>query len=102
MGLNVIALDKNEDARGLETANQSIVQVTAITDKEEIRLNLYRNIISRGEEDSIIEQFISGFEYGIDGIINDGKVYIILIRKNLTPIPYRQEIDYIYPVSVDD
>ncbi len=48
------------------------------------------------EEDFIIEDAVEGQEYGIDGMVTDGKFHLILMRKKvLTMPPYRQCVGYI-------
>lgn len=56
--------------------------------------NFYRNMPYN--EDFIIEDFIEGTEYGIDGMVINGKFYLILVRKKLmSNSPYRQCIGYL-------
>ena len=48
------------------------------------------------EEDFIIEDAVDGTEYGIDGMVLNGKFQLVLARKKLiTPLPYRQCVGYI-------
>lgn len=48
------------------------------------------------DEDFIIEDSVLGIEYGLDGIIVDGKFELVLLRKKIiTPPPYRQCVGYI-------
>lgn len=47
-------------------------------------------------EDFIMEDAVEGQEYGIDGMIVDGKFHLILMRKKLiTASPYRQCVGYL-------
>lgn len=51
--------------------------------------------VSQEKDEFICENFINGQEYGVDGICIDGKYKTILIRKkHMTNLPYRQEIGY--------
>lgn len=55
-------------------------------------MKYYDYIVSCGE-DFILENLVSGEEYGVDGAVIDGRLHITLIRKKLlTPIPARQAI----------
>lgn len=64
-------------------------------DNQDDLMKYYDYIVSCGE-DFILENLVSGEEYGVDGAVIDGRLYIILIRKKvLTPIPARQAISYI-------
>lgn len=48
------------------------------------------------DEDFIVEDEVSGCEYGIDGMVMDGEFQLILARKKLiTPPPYRQCVGYL-------
>ena len=47
------------------------------------------------KEDFIVEEFVDGTEYGVDGAVIDGKFNFVLLReKILTSYPYRQCIGY--------
>ena len=57
-------------------------------------IKYYDYIVTCGE-DFILENLVPGDEYGVDGAVIDGMLYITLIRKKvLTPIPARQAISY--------
>ncbi len=46
-------------------------------------------------EDFVLEQAVVGTEYGIDGVVINGKLDIILVRKKIiTPLPMRQATAY--------
>lgn len=54
----------------------------------------YKNAICNNE-DYIIEEVYEGKEYGLDAVVINGLLHIILIReKVLTPVPNRQAIGY--------
>lgn len=54
------------------------------------------------EEDFVMEDLVSGTEYGIDGMVLNGKFMFILARKKIiTPPPYRQCVGYL-SVNVND
>lgn len=75
--------------------------VITVTNKGQIEPSIYKHIQSKGEEDSVIEEFIEGKEYGIDGVVENGKFKLILIRqKILTELPYRQEVGYVFPTDL--
>lgn len=47
--------------------------------------------VSQQQEDYILEEAVDGCEYGVDGAVIDGQVYVTLIRRKvLTPLPQRQ------------
>jgi len=47
------------------------------------------------EEDMVIESVWIGKEYGVDGIVSDGKLKVVLLReKEITSIPARQCVGY--------
>ncbi|MGL6116735.1 ATP-grasp domain-containing protein [Plesiomonas sp.] len=49
----------------------------------------------------IIQPFMVGVEHSIDGYIQNNKFRAICIReKEISPLPWRQEIGYIYPAKV--
>lgn len=53
------------------------------------------DIITTKKEDFILERFVEGTEYGVDGAVIDGKLYITLLReKGMTPLPQRQAVSY--------
>lgn len=52
--------------------------------------------VNSDDEDFVLEQAVNGIEYGIDGAVIDGNLYIILIRKKInTQLPARQAISYL-------
>ncbi|MCE5169319.1 ATP-grasp domain-containing protein [Paenibacillus profundus] len=60
-------------------------------------------LLSHYAEGILIEELMTGKEYGLDGIIRDGVFHIILVReKVLTDFPYRQEIGYIAPAPISN
>ncbi|WDV46158.1 ATP-grasp domain-containing protein [Clostridiaceae bacterium M8S5] len=75
--------------------------VITIFDQTDISININKHIHTKGDDDTIVEKFIDGSEYGIDGIVKDGEMYIVLIReKILTLLPYRQEVGYFSPANL--
>lgn len=49
--------------------------------------------VKRLNEDFVLEQVVDGTEYGLDGVVIDGKLQIVLLRKKInTPKPIRQAI----------
>lgn len=65
-----------------------------ITNQEELDETI--QLVKYKEEDFILEEAVEGIEYGVDGAVIEGKLYISLIReKNITPLPVRQAIAYI-------
>lgn len=54
-------------------------------------------------EDSVVQEFLEGPEFGYDGIMENGKLTTVLIReKSITPFPYRQVIAYISPSALSE
>ncbi|MBO4458000.1 MAG: ATP-grasp domain-containing protein [Butyrivibrio sp.] len=54
------------------------------------------------DEDYCVETFVSGPEYGVDGVFLDGKFKLILLRgKKNTPPPYRECVGYYSIVKTD-
>lgn len=52
-------------------------------------------------DDTILEEFVAGPELGVDGVIIDGRMTITMIREKLvTPLPYRQELQYAAPAAL--
>lgn len=48
------------------------------------------------DEDFVLEQAVCGNEYGVDGVVIDGKLYVTLIRKKIiTAFPVRQAVSYL-------
>lgn len=53
-------------------------------------------------EPAIVESVLFGDEYGVDGMVIDGRFQPLLIRaKRMTPLPYRQEMAYLSPAPLD-
>ena len=60
----------------------------------------YQKVIQK-REDFVLEQMVEGTEYGVDGAVIDGKLFITLLReKMLTPLPVRQAVAY-FSVPLD-
>lgn len=56
-------------------------------------LELAYNKVIDTNEDFVLEQAAVGTEYGVDGAVIDGQLFITLIRKKvITPLPVRQAI----------
>ena len=52
----------------------------------------YQKVIQK-REDFVLEQMVEGTEYGVDGAVVDGKLFITLLReKMITPLPVRQAV----------
>ena len=50
---------------------------------------------------SLVEELMPGRELGVDGVVIAGRFTPILVReKLLTPLPYRQEIQYVAPARI--
>ncbi|MFP4369991.1 MAG: acetyl-CoA carboxylase biotin carboxylase subunit family protein [Candidatus Kapaibacterium sp.] len=55
----------------------------------------------RGNDATLVQSFIDGDEYGLDAVINEGEIEILLVRKKLlTPLPDRLIEGYIAPAAV--
>lgn len=78
--------------------------IVVIEKKEDIAEAINKHMLECDDkEDSLIESFIDGIEYGIDGVVIDNDFKLILVReKILTKLPYRQEITYIAPAKLDN
>jgi biotin carboxylase len=51
----------------------------------------------------LIEQCITGQEYGVNGFFFGGETHLVTVRaKRLTELPYRQELAYVYPPALTD
>lgn len=51
----------------------------------------------------ILEEFIEGTEYGVDLIASNSEIIFFNLRdKIMTPLPHRQEVQYISPSSADE
>lgn len=58
-------------------------------------LKKFYPIVQSLSEDFMLEQAVRGVEYGVDGAVINGNFFITLIRrKEITPLPMRQEISY--------
>ena len=70
-------------SRGIVAIHQAIDVPEAVA--EHFKFNL--------EDDTLIEEFIDGTEFGIDGAVINGAFQLVLIRgKKLTPLPHRQAV----------
>ncbi|WP_066824202.1 ATP-grasp domain-containing protein [Clostridium tepidiprofundi] len=77
--------------------------VVVIRCVEEIEKKIKEHLDNCLNEDSLIEELIEGKEFGVDGVVIDGKFTLVLVReKLLTELPYRQEIGYIAPARIDN
>ncbi|MCR5398769.1 MAG: ATP-grasp domain-containing protein [Lachnospiraceae bacterium] len=66
---------------------------------DEDELPAFLEDIKNVDEDYIVEECLDGEEYGVDAVVSDGRLHIVLIRYKLnTPLPNRQAVAYI---SVD-
>lgn len=75
--------------------------VISIWDEGEIDKSILKHLQTKGEDESIVEEFIKGKEYGVDGIIENRIFNLVLVReKIMTPLPYRQEIGYFSPADL--
>jgi biotin carboxylase/2-polyprenyl-3-methyl-5-hydroxy-6-metoxy-1,4-benzoquinol methylase len=71
------------------------VKVFEAFDHEEVKNFFVEN---SSFKDILIEELLEGDEIGVDAIIRDKKLEIIALRdKKITPLPYRQELAYIFP-----
>ncbi len=71
-------------SRGIMIANDVAELSVILEDMEDV------------DEDYIIEECLSGEEYGVDAVVIKGKLHIVLIRYKInTPLPNRQAVAYI-------
>ncbi len=51
---------------------------------------------------TIVEEFLEGREAGVDAIVRDEKVEVVLVRdKFITPLPWRQELGFSAPTTLE-
>lgn len=68
--------------------SREVRQISSSSEWKEVKLPF--------DEDFIIEDAVQGTEYGIDGMVINGKFHLVLIRKKInTPLPYRQCVGYV-------
>jgi len=52
-------------------------------------------------EPAVVEGVLQGAEYGVDGVVIEGRFQLLLLRaKTMTALPYRQEVAYLSPAPV--
>lgn len=50
-----------------------------------------------------VEELVTGPEVGVDGVVIDGRVHLVLVRdKTMTALPHRQELGYAVPTIHDE
>jgi len=65
-------------------------------------LEAYRKV-SKLDEDFVLEQVIEGIEYGVDGVVINGELYMTFLKeKTITPLPERQAISYFSVVNTEE
>lgn len=75
--------------------------VITILEEQNIEKSIKIHMNDSTSKESLIEEFIEGKEYGIDGIVENGVLKIIMHRdKTITKLPYRQEVAYMAPSSL--
>lgn len=71
-------------SRGIMIADNEEELEDILTDMEDV------------DEDYIVEECLDGDEYGVDAVVTEGKLHIVLIRYKInTPLPDRQAVAYI-------
>lgn len=75
--------------------------VIVIEKNEDVMSYVNEHYTKRGNDNTLVEELLSGKEYGVDGVIQEGKFKVVLIReKTMTDLPYRQETQYICPANI--
>ncbi len=76
--------------------------VTAVRCKEDIEIAADQILETGGSgEDALIEELVEGAEYGVDAVMTNGRFMPVAVRaKILTPLPFRQEIEYYAPAPL--
>lgn len=77
--------------------------VVVITPDDQVEVLVREHLASRPPgEVTLVSEYVSGREVGLDVLVNGGTPEIVAIRdKRLTPLPYRQETALMLPACLD-
>lgn len=77
--------------------------VRIINNKAEVEKMVAEHLEENLTGEVIIEELLEGIEYGVDFVVIDNSGYLVLVReKELTDIPFRQEVAFIGPANLED
>ncbi len=79
------------------------LHVYRIDDFETLSEKIIEVIDGSFNKKALIETFITGQEYGVESFVYNGKVFVLgIMKKNMTPLPYRSELGHIIPSELPE
>ena len=85
-------------ASGLGSLN-----VYKINSYDELKVKIQEVITESFNKKALIETFLEGQEYGAEVFVLNNKVHLLAImKKNMTPLPYRSELGHTTPSGLDN
>ena len=79
------------------------LHVYRIDDFETLSEKIIEVIDGSFNKKALIETFITGQEYGVESFVYNGEVFVLgIMKKNMTPLPYRSELGHIIPSELPE
>lgn len=64
----------------------------------ELKVACINAIANSTSKKALIEDFIDGYEYGVESFVDNGAIHVLgIMRKSMTPSPYYAELGHILP-----
>lgn len=77
--------------------------VLFVRDKNELVNSLHKSCKDSGESEILVEEFVEGTEYSLEGLVQERKLYVMgICKKTRSDLPYLLDTEVMFPSGLSD